>query len=668
MPQGLNLRGLGPKRLAALAQEGITDLAGLLDRLPRSYLHAQQPQPIINLAAGEACVEGVLLNSPSVQYYGGRSIVRGRLADDSGLLPIFWFNQPWMAKQLSKGQRLLLVGLVQDRKQAGLSMVNPKVLKERGVIPQYKPLPGLPGKVFASLIDQALQMMTVEQAEVFPPEFLVQHKLCGKLEAWHYAHRPNSLQEIKMAQRRLGFENLLMYQLAVRLMGQTQEDGPPMGEQSFTAKEFWEHLPFAPTGAQQRTLQQILEDMALPQPMRRLVQGDVGSGKTAVAFGAAVYAIKHGCQCALMAPTELLARQHAVNARRMLSPFGIRCGLLIGGMKARERREALECIRTGEWQLVIGTHALISEGVEYNRLGLVITDEQHRFGVKQRQRLADKATGYVPHMLALSATPIPRSLALILYGDLQVSIMDELPPGRQAVKTRIVPPAKRDDLYAYIKDKARMGEQSYLVCPLVESDEDGDEEKQSAIALFNQLKTGILSDISMALTYGSQDPEEKQEALSRFYQNQAAVLVSTTVIEVGTDVPNATTMVIEDADMFGLAQLHQLRGRVGRGSQESWCFLLGEPNERLHTLTRTNDGFVIAEKDLELRGPGEFLGTRQHGRLLNVYGINDMRLVEETRRCLNLLQENPAQQPLYERLKKRAEYRYLEQLQEAGLH
>ena len=668
MSSELNLRGLGPKRKTALMAEGITDLIGLLNRLPRSYLYAQEPQKISSLSAGESCVEGVVLAAPSIQYYGGRSIVRARIADDSGALPIFWFNQPWMARQLQKGQKVLLAGLVQDRKNAGISLLNPKIVKERGIIPQYKPLPGLPGKVFSSLIDQALSLVDGSEAEFFPDSFLKQHGLCGKRQAWLHAHRPDSPHDIQLAQRRLGFESLLMYQLAIRLMGQTQDEGPQMQGGAFSAQEFWRRMPFAPTGAQSRTLQQILADMGRQQPMRRLVQGDVGSGKTAVAFGAAAFAIRNGYQCALMAPTELLARQHQASAEKMLAPLGIKSGLLLGGMKAQERREALDSIKTGDWQLVIGTHALISQGVAYQKLGLVITDEQHRFGVKQRQRLADKAEGFVPHILALSATPIPRSLALVLYGDLKVSVMDELPPGRQAVKTRIVPAGKRKSLYAYIREKAMAGEQSYLVCPLVEDSEDGDSEQQSAVALYEQLKNGALQGVGMALTYGSQPAEEKQEALSLFYQNKSAVLVSTTVIEVGMDVPNATTMVIEDADMFGLAQLHQLRGRVGRGSKESWCFLVGEANERLRTLTQTTDGFVIAEKDLELRGPGEFLGTRQHGRLLNIYGINNMRLVEETSQCINRLLDDPEQEALYRLLKKEAETRYLDQIRDAGLH
>ncbi|NLX83803.1 MAG: ATP-dependent DNA helicase RecG [Clostridiales bacterium] len=669
MNAGLKLHGLGPKRLAALRREGITDLFSLLDCLPRSYLFAQESQKIADALPGEACIEGTVQTQPSIQYYGGRSIIRMKVADNSGTMRVFWFNQPWMVKQLNKGERVVLHGLVQDKDKTGKSLLNPKIITNKGIIPQYKPLPGLPGKVFANLIDQALQLVDEQAAEAFPNDYLQQNDLIGKKTAWIYAHRPQNKDQIHKAQRRIGFENLLMYQLAIRSVGAIQEKGPRLDGSVFEPNAFWESLPFAPTSAQALVLNQIHQDMSgSPQAMRRLIQGDVGSGKTAVAFGAAMFAIKSGYQCALMAPTELLARQHLRTAAGILSRFGIRCGLLLGGMKAAERRDALQHIRDGTWQFVIGTHALISKTVAYHHLGLVITDEQHRFGVKQRQRLADKADSFVPHILALSATPIPRSLALVLYGDLNVSIIDELPPGRQEVKTRIVPQEKRASLYDYIKRKAKAGEQSYLVCPLVQDSDAGESDKQSATTLYNQLRNGALRDVPMALTYGSQPEEEKQDALERFYQNKAAVLVSTTVIEVGMDVPNATTMVIEDADMFGLAQLHQLRGRVGRGSQESWCFLLGESNERLQTLVLTNDGFEIAQKDLELRGPGEFLGTRQHGKVMNVYGISNMKLVEETSHVVKQLVEDNANERLLAQLSRIAKRKYAQQFNDTGIH
>lgn len=660
------IKGLGPKRKNALAEAGITDIPSLLDRLPRGYLFATKPQAISTLQPGGACVEGVLASAPTVSYYAGRSIVRARLQEGKDSLSILWFNQPWMARQLSRGQLLTLFGQVQ-RRNNGLHLINPKVLQEKGIIPQYAPLPGLPGKVFSDCVRQALELVSEQEVEIFPPDFRLQHGLIGRLDAWRAAHLPQNAAQLAQAQRRLAFENLLLYQVAIRLAGPQDQAGPDMRIQDDFAKSFWQGLPFSPTAAQQATLDRILMDMRAPTAMRRLVQGDVGSGKTAVAFGAALAAIQAGYQCTLMAPTELLAIQHQQSAQRLLAPFGIVCGLLIGSMKAGERRAALSQIDSGAWKLVIGTHALISSTVQYHNLGLVITDEQHRFGVKQRQRLADRAGDLVPHMLALSATPIPRSLALVLYGDLQVSVMDELPPGRTPVKTRIVPSNKRADLYGYIRDKALLGEQSYLVCPLVEDSEE-ESEKKSATTLFRQLSEGPLRGIGLALTWGNQPEAEKAAALADFYAGRALVLVSTTVIEVGMDVPNATTMVIEDAEFFGLAQLHQLRGRVGRGSKESWCFLLGEPNERLLTLTQTNDGFEIAQKDLELRGPGEFLGTRQHGRMLNSYGITDIKLIEETSVCLENLTNQPSNKELYRSLSRLAAQRFAERLQSTGMH
>lgn len=606
-----------------------------------------------------------MLAAPTLQYYGGRSMVRAKITDSSGVMPVIWFNQPWMAKNLKKDQKVLLYGAAKRFKN-GLILQNPKVLHDKGVIPQYKPLPGLPSKVFSNLIDQVISSLD-KIRDPLPEALLQEYHLCGLHEAMLYAHWPKNMDQVQIAERRLAFENLLFFQLAVSSQQADNAAGPDMRKAGFTCDDFWEMIPFKPTGAQRETLRVIYEDMKNPVPMRRLVQGDVGSGKTAVAFGAAVLAIKAGYQCALMAPTELLARQHYNNALKLLAPFNVSCGLLLGGMKAQERRETLEQIADGTCQLIIGTHAVISKSVNYQNLGLAITDEQHRFGVRQRQSLAERADKMIPHILALSATPIPRSLALVLYGDLKISVMDELPPGRTPVKTRIVPESKRRDLYQYIRDKALSGEQSYLVCPLVTDSEDADSEKKSAVSLYKSLMASSLKEVGLALTYGSQKEEEKNRAMEEFYSGKASVLISTTVIEVGVDVPNATTMVIEDAENFGLSQLHQLRGRVGRGDKESWCFLLGEENERLRTLTGTNDGFEIAKKDLEQRGPGELLGTRQHGRMLNVYGINDIRLVDETSSCLEQIKNDPKKKEIYEDLKKTALERFEKAIRITGL-
>ncbi len=661
-----DLHGLGPKRRQALHDAGITDVEGLMDCLPRGYMNVREARPISTLQEGEHCLEGRLVDKPGLQYYSGRSIVRATLEDSSGRIRVFWFNQPWMAKQLIKGEKLILFGRVQVY-QGKQALVNPKLIREMGIQPLYRPLPGLPGKVFSGFISQVLESGGLWQLETLPEAFRSRHNLCGRAEAWRMAHFPQSENEVDTAKRRLAFENLLLYQIAVRLERPQGQKGPEMKDGGITPDRFWREMPFRPTAAQVKAMDEILRNMRDGTAMRRLVQGDVGSGKTAVAFGAAAYAISSGYQCALMAPTELLARQHYENAVRMLAPFGIKCGLLTGSLQARERREALELIKDGTWGLIVGTHALISQGVNYRRLGLVITDEQHRFGVRQRQTLSDRAgEEWIPHMLALSATPIPRSLALVLYGDLKVSVIDELPPGRQPVKTRIVPESKREDLYLYLKQKAKLGERSYLVCPLVEDSEVS--EAKSAVSLYRQLESGPLKGVSLALTYGNQRQEEKEAALSAFYSGRVQVLVSTTVIEVGMDVPEATTMVVEDAEMFGLAQLHQLRGRVGRGKKESWCFLMGESNERLDTMTKTNDGFFIAQKDLELRGPGEFLGTRQHGRMLDAYGISDIRLIEETGSCLEELGSDAGNGSLYLQLQELAKKKYATRLADAGLH
>ena len=377
--------------------------------------------------------------------------------------------------------------------------------------------------------------------------------------------------------------------------------------------------------------------------MSRLVQGDVGCGKTALAFGAIAMTCACGYQAAMMAPTEILARQHYESAKAMLEPLGIHCGLLIGSMRPKAKREAQEACANGEYQAVFGTHALISEKVAYHRLGLVVTDEQHRFGVMQRSTLQQKGADgtKAPHVLVMSATPIPRTLALILYGDLDVSIVDELPPGRTPVKTRVVPEEKRAGMYGFLRQEVLKGHQAYVVCPLVE-DSEMMEDVRSAQATFDALKNGELSGLRVGLTWGAQPADEKAQVLSEFSAGNLDVLVSTTVIEVGVNVPNASVMVIENAERFGLSQLHQLRGRVGRGSAESWCFLLAAENERLRILSQTNDGFIVAQKDLELRGPGDLMGTRQSGEMMADFLLDgDVRLLDEAAKCMKRLREDP---------------------------
>jgi len=426
---------------------------------------------------------------------------------------------------------------------------------------------------------------------------------------------------------------------------------------------YWDSLPFAPTVAQRRTLSEIAFDMAGDKAMARMVQGDVGCGKTAIAMGAILLCVKSGYQAAMMAPTEILARQHFESAKPYFEGLGISCGLLVGGLPAKERRQALESLQSGVWRVVIGTHALISKGVAYENLGLCITDEQHRFGVSQRTALINKGkreesdARLYPHLLVMSATPIPRTLALVMFGDLDISIVDELPPGRLPVTTRIVPEEKRADMYGFLRKELKAGKRAYIVCPLIEESEAG-EALKAVEAHCAELRQGALKGFAVGLTHGRQSQAEKEIVIGGFAKGDIQVLVATTVIEVGVNVPSATVMVIEDADQYGLAQLHQLRGRVGRGDMKSWCFLLAKENERLRALVQTNDGFEIARKDLELRGPGEILGTAQHGEgdgMGNMKVVGDMEVLYEAARCAEVLEGDPERRAEWAEVTRRAE-------------
>ena len=426
------------------------------------------------------------------------------------------------------------------------------------------------------------------------------------------AHFPDSREALETARRRIAFEELLLYQVAISLCRHSGEPGVQIASREADLAEYWSKMPFPPTGAQKRVLQEIASDMRGTNAMARMVQGDVGSGKTAVAFGAIYLAVRGGYQAALMAPTEVLARQHYEGAKALLEPLGMKAGLLVGSLTQKQHRIAHEAIASGEWDVIIGTHALITEGVEYKNLGLTVTDEQHRFGVRQRTELSRK--GEAPNVLVMSATPIPRTLSLILYGDLDISIIDELPPGRKGVKTRIVPEDKRQGMYGFLRSEVQKGRQVYVVCPLVEESEAVD--ALPAEVVYENLRNRDLPDLRIELVHGRMKAADKDAVLEKFRRGEADVLVSTTVIEVGVNVPNASVMVVENAERFGLAQLHQLRGRVGRGSDEAWCFLMAEPNERLKFLASTTDGFKIAQKDMELRGPGDLFGTRQSGSIV----------------------------------------------------
>ena len=661
------LKGLGKARLEALNQAGIFTVADLLLSLPSRYQDTTTITPIGEAAPGmEACLCGYPKAAPRLSRFKGMTSVTLRLCDETGSIPVVWFNQPWIQNQITAETELTLFGRIDRDKQGRIRMASPLRVQERAILPVYRTIGGIPPKVMRGLMRQALTQLEDCCPETLPDAVRARHHLCERNFALRQAHFPDSRENLAIALRRIAFEGMLLYQAASAMMRVDRKTGVSIKNAAEKCDAYWASLPFPPTGAQKRVLSEIAADLAAPYAMGRMVQGDVGCGKTALAFGAMALAAQGGYQSALMAPTEILARQHLESARKILEPLGIRCGLLIGNMKAKERKDALEKIASGGWQAVIGTHALISEGVAFDRLGLVITDEQHRFGVRQR-RLFSKKAAETPNELVLSATPIPRTLALVLYGDLDLSVVDELPPGRTPVKTRIVPEEKRAGLYDFIIQEARQGRQAYIVCPLVEESDEMD--IRSAESTYAELCTGPLSALRLGLTFGSQDAEEKEKTIAAFAAGKIDVLVATTVIEVGVNVPSATVMVIENADRFGLSQLHQLRGRVGRGAEESWCFLMAAPNDRLKTLCESNDGFVIARKDLEMRGPGDFLGTRQHGdALLPGMALGaDVALLEETTRCLKALR-SPGQEAEWEEVKKSAQAVFARAMDEIALN
>ncbi len=630
------IRGIGKTRLQALKADGIETVRQLLLRLPAEYHDLTRVTPIDALTEGESAAVSGVIESPRTFRKGHLTITSAKVTDVSGSIRAVWYNQPWLAKALTDGREVLLYGRA-ERKN-GLILNSPSIEKERGIVPVYRKTAGIPGAVFRDIVLQALQEMEGQWPDELPEALRRRHGLCERNFAMRAAHLPESMEALEVAKRRLAFEELLIYQVGLWILRGQRGAGARVPCSEEDVRSFWDSLPYRPTRAQARVLDEVARDMAKEAAMARLVQGDVGCGKTAIAMGALYLAAKHGFQGALMAPTEVLARQHYETAKQVLEPLGVPCGLLTGSMTPKQHREAHEAIAGGMWRVAIGTHALVSEKVVYENLGLVVTDEQHRFGVRHRTALSAK--GQSPNVLVMSATPIPRTLSLILYGDLDISVVDELPPGRTPVKTRVVPDEKREALYGFIKKEVDAGRQAYVVCPLVEESEAID--AQNAQAVYETLRDRALKGLRVGLVHGKMKSTEKDEALDAFRRGEMDVLVSTTVIEVGVNVPNATVMVVENADRFGLAQLHQLRGRVGRGAAESWCFLMAEPNEKLKLMTQTNDGFEIARKDLEMRGPGDVLGYRQSGGAsFGLTQIADGRLLHETHEEARSLLRHP---------------------------
>ena len=634
------LKNLGTKRAQALCDAGICTLSDLARCFPRAYRDLDDIRPIAQTSfERHDVIQGRISGRVDKAFFGRMCIVRARIEDASGSLIAVWYNQPWLASQLSTGQVLKLYGRAEYRRGVK-QMLSPQICHGHGIEPLYRKINGVPDAMLRTWIAAAAQREAAEMPEMLPEELRARHGLCTYAQAILQAHAPESRQSLAQAKRYLAFEQLLIYQLALGSMRARGEGGAVIAADMKALDEYISSWPFAPTGAQRRVIAAIARDMAAPAPMARLVQGDVGCGKTAVAFAAIYLAARAGWQSALMAPTEVLARQHYENALRELEPLGVKCALLTGSVTGAKRREVLASLADGSCLLAIGTHALISEGVKYAHLGLVVTDEQHRFGVRQRTLLSEK--GQSPNTLVMSATPIPRTLALVIYGDLDVSVIDELPPGRTPVRTHIVPEHKLDGLYGFVRARVAEGRQAYFVCPLVEDSEET--EATSAEALFEELRTRRLRGLNIELVHGRMRPAEKDAALERFRSGDTQVLVSTTVIEVGVNVPNASVMVIVNAERFGLSQLHQLRGRVGRGSFESYCFLLAERCDRLDGFCRTNDGFEIARQDLAQRGAGELMGARQSGmdELMNGLMSAGPELIEETHEEARRLLRDPS--------------------------
>ena len=638
------LPGVGEARAKGLEKLGLRTAGDLVGYFPRSYEDRRQVYAIAEAPVGELCCVRVMAAEEPRRMHirRGLDVTRLKVVDGTSAMLVTFFNQGYVRQALHRGEEYILYGRVElmgNHRQ----MTNPQ-FEEAGrpwacgrIMPVYPLTAGITNHLLAGLVERALHELP-PPAETLPGDLRARHGLAPAADCWRSIHFPPDEDALNAARRRFAFEELFYLSLGLALLRERRSrgQGPAFGETAL--EDFYKLLPFALTGAQRRALEEAAADLAVARPMNRLVQGDVGSGKTAVAAGCAWLAVRSGWQCAMMAPTEILAEQHARTLSAMLAPAGIEVGLLTGSMKVSEKRKVLAALESGALPFVVGTHALLSQGVAFRRLGLVITDEQHRFGVEQRAALAAKANtpkdppqagcrlcgeggveeDFSPNVLVMSATPIPRTLALIIYGDLDVSVIDELPPGRVPVKTVLVGESKRQRMYGFVRDQVREGRQVYIVCPAVEENPEGAWDLKAVTEYARTLGEEVFPELRVGLVHGRMKAREKEAAMAAFTAGETDILVSTTVIEVGVDVPNASLIVIENADRYGLSQLHQLRGRVGRGKHQSWCVLVSDNRSpdtraRLKVLTQTNDGFKIAEEDLKLRGPGDFFGARQHG-------------------------------------------------------
>ena len=616
-------KGIGEKKALLFNKLGVFTVRDLVSYFPRKYEDRSSFKPIALTCDGETvCINALAAEDAHlVRIRRGLELVKFRVVDESGSVDITFFNQPYIKNGIHRGDSLNIYGRI-VAVGGKRTMTNP-VVEHQGsmggvtgrIVPVYRLTTGLSQKLVMSAVRQALDVCLPELPEPLPESLREKYGLAQTGYAYENIHFPKSFEELELARRRLVFEELFLLACALGKMkgSHSKQSGIAMRDES--PDEFFASLPFVPTGAQKRAVSDALRDMRSGTAMNRLVQGDVGSGKTLVAAALVWYTWKNGYASAFMAPTEILARQHFETLSSLLSPFGLRVGLLTGSMTAKQKREVKAELAAGALDLIIGTHALFSEDVEYSDLALVITDEQHRFGVNQRSSLISK--GEKPHVLVMSATPIPRTLALIIYGDLDISVIDEMPPGRQKVDTFAVTESYRTRLNGFIRKLVSEGRQVFVVCPMIEESEELPPNVRSAQEHAAELQR-VFPDLRVACVHGKLKAKDKNEIMSGFVAGDIDILVSTTVIEVGVDVPNAALMIIENADRFGLSQLHQLRGRVGRGRHKSYCVLVSDSDNdatqaRLKIMTKTNDGFRISEEDLRLRGPGDFFGSRQHG-------------------------------------------------------
>ncbi len=641
-----NIKGVGAKTAENLANANLHTVNDLIEFFPRGYEDYSHTTKIAGIKPGKVTLRVKIEHLSTRRVRRGMHITEATLADDSGKVAAVWFNQPYRADQLRKEKGEWLISGQFGLNGHKYQLTNPSVEKSDSthinagrIVPLYRAVSGLKSHVVRKILTE-LRPAIVMLDEILPIDIVAQHTLISRADALTYLHFPENDEQIEQARKRLGFEELFSLVLAGQLNKRenTKLTGWKIPFDEAHAKEFVSNLPFKLTDAQRGAIWQITQDFGHEHPMNRLLQGDVGSGKTVVAGMSASLAAQQGYQTAIMAPTEILATQHAETLTKLLEPFNVTVGLLVGAVKPAAKKQLYQKIADGDVQVVVGTHALIQDKVIFKKLGFVVIDEQHRFGVAQRQKLLEKST-HLPHLLSMTATPIPRSLALTVYGELDISILNEMPRGRQPIKTSIVSPNSRQSMYDSVEAEIQAGRQVYVVCPLI--DHNPESEKRSVELEYKKLQKTIFKHRQIGLLHGQMSSDEKQDIMNQFSKGKIDILVSTTVIEVGVDVPNATVMIIENADQFGLAQAHQLRGRVGRGSYQSYCFLVSsdslKPTRRLRELEKSNDGFYLAEVDLKLRGPGEIYGRAQHGQLnLQMASLGDTKGIALVQKAVSL--------------------------------